>query len=128
MLKMYMIQMMKDKLSVELFLDKKRCRSGKIKAPNENVIKYALEAYYRGDIRNIHFVPISINYDRIMEGETFPLELSGDEKVKESFFRVINAVKFIRSSFGKVIINFSTPFTLTEFINSQDDIAFNNDP
>lgn len=34
-------------------------------------------------------VPITINYEKVLEGDTYPYELMGEEKVKESLRRLI---------------------------------------
>lgn len=39
--------------------------------------------------------PLTINYERVMEGETYPLELLGEDKVKESLMRVIKTSKIL---------------------------------
>lgn len=42
-----------------------------------------------GQKKDIKFIPITINYDTVYEGESFPLELLGESKVKESMARVL---------------------------------------
>ncbi len=41
------------------------------------------------DNKDIYFIPVTINYDRIVEGDQFPLDLLGETKQKESFFKVM---------------------------------------
>jgi glycerol-3-phosphate O-acyltransferase len=41
------------------------------------------------DNKDIEFIPVTINYDRIVEGDQFPLDLLGETKQKESFFKVV---------------------------------------
>jgi len=48
--------------------------------------------YFTGsriDKKDIEFIPVTINYDRIIEGDQFPLDLLGETKEKESFFKVV---------------------------------------
>jgi glycerol-3-phosphate O-acyltransferase len=42
--------------------------------------------------KDIEFVPVTINYDRIIEGDQFPLDLLGESKHKESFFKVVKVL------------------------------------
>ena len=42
--------------------------------------------------KDIEFVPVTINYDRIIEGDQFPLDLLGESKQKESFFKVVKVL------------------------------------
>ena len=39
--------------------------------------------------KDIKFIPIAINYDRVHEGESFPFELLGEKPQKETFFKLI---------------------------------------
>ena len=39
--------------------------------------------------KDIKFIPIGINYDRVHEGESFPFELLGEKPQKETFFKLI---------------------------------------
>ena len=51
-------------------------------------------------------MPISLSYDRVLEGETFPFELLDEKKIKETFSRMIrsstiyNGMKFGRRPRG----------------------------
>jgi glycerol-3-phosphate O-acyltransferase len=42
--------------------------------------------------KDIKFVPVTINYDRIIEGDQFPLDLLGESKNKESFYKVMKVL------------------------------------
>lgn len=51
--------------------------------------------YFNGssiENKDIEFVPVTINYDRIIEGDQFPLDLLGETKHKESFFKVVKVL------------------------------------
>ena len=50
--------------------------------------------------KEVNIVPISMSYESVLEGETFPLELLGEEKVKESLLRIMRAVNIINKSLG----------------------------
>lgn len=39
--------------------------------------------------KDLKFIPITINYDTVYEGETFPLELLGEFKVEESIPKLL---------------------------------------
>jgi glycerol-3-phosphate O-acyltransferase len=48
-------------------------------------------------------VPISINYERVLEAETYPTEMLGEEKLKESLIRVLNSF-MLKKNFGRIHI------------------------
>ena len=88
----YIKFLLEDKCNLEIFLNVSRSRSGKdFKANNEvfNIFVRTLLRNNLADGKNVYIVPISINYERVIEGETFPFELLGEEKVKESLPRLI---------------------------------------
>ncbi len=54
-------------------------------------------------------IPLTINYERVMEAENYPLELLGEEKLKESLIRILKAARFLNSNMGRVYIEFGQP-------------------
>ena len=58
---------------------------------------------------------MTINYDRVMEAETFPKELLGESKVKESLGRILNAVSVFFQDYGRVYIEFCKPISLKNY-------------
>jgi glycerone phosphate O-acyltransferase/fatty acyl-CoA reductase len=47
---------------------------------------------------------LTINYEKVLEGDTFPGELLGEEKVAESLGRVIKASLIMRNNYGRVYV------------------------
>ena len=66
--------------------------------------------------KDIEFVPVTINYDRIIEGDQFPLDLLGETKHKESFFKVAKVLLTNKKQLGKVIIRYGEPQSLQSYI------------
>jgi glycerol-3-phosphate O-acyltransferase len=52
-------------------------------------------------------VPLTINYEKVLEGDTFPGELLGEEKVEESLIRIIKAIPLLKVNFGRVYVEIS---------------------
>jgi len=57
------------------------------------------------------FIPVTINYTRTLEGETFPYELTGEEKVKESLSRIIGAIETFSMNLGTIYLDFCDPLS-----------------
>ncbi len=57
-------------------------------------------------------IPISFSYDRVLEADSFPYELIGETKIKESLSRVINTVKQWRVQYGRIFVKFADPISL----------------
>lgn len=62
------------------------------------------DTFFDREISEAHFIPITINYERVMEGETFPQQLLGEEKVKESVGRLMRASTVFTLNFGKIYV------------------------
>lgn len=68
---------------------------------NTKVFDSAVKGFFNGKANDIDIIPVTINYDRVLEGETFPFELVGEERVKESLSRFISTARYIGTPFGK---------------------------
>ena len=76
-----MFALLKNDCLLEVFLEKQRSRTGKINQPSdllfERLVKLHLETPV-GERKDVKFVPVTINYDKVHDGESFPLELLGE--------------------------------------------------
>ena len=110
----YIQQIIKDNNFLEFFLEGTRSRTGKILHPKFGMLSMCTDVYYDGTVPDISFVPVTINYDRVLEGETFPLELLGEHKVKESLSRIIKAVSILNLNFGNIYIGIGEPVSVKQ--------------
>jgi len=62
-----------------------RSKNGKIQRGRTVVLPFFVDAYLENPSSDIKFVPITMNYDRVHEGESFPLMLLGEQKSTNSF-------------------------------------------
>ena len=60
-------------------------------------------------------MPVTINYTRTLEGETFPIELTGADKVKESLSRIVKAVEIFSMNLGTIYLDFCEPIVFSEY-------------
>jgi glycerol-3-phosphate O-acyltransferase len=49
------------------------------------------EAVFDNKLQDAVIVPITINYEKVLEGDTYPYELMGEEKIRESLMRLMRA-------------------------------------
>jgi glycerone phosphate O-acyltransferase/fatty acyl-CoA reductase len=73
------------------------------------------KAYYRKKVEDLTFIPVTINYTRTLEGETFPIELTGQDKVKESLGRLVKAVEIFSMNLGSIYLDFCEPIVFSQF-------------
>lgn len=114
----YIQQLVKDNQFLEFFIEGTRSRSGKILTPKFGLLSMCTNTYFDGNVPDISFVPVTINYERVLEGETFPLELLGEQKVKESLSRMIKASKILNMSFGKIYIGIGEEVSIKKMCKS----------
>lgn len=71
-----------------------------------------MDAYREGVIEDAWIIPVSMNYDRLLEGN-FVREQLGQSKKKETFFMAISSfIKAIFSHYGIMKIDFNVPYRL----------------
>lgn len=108
---------------LEFFIEGTRSRTNKIISPKYGFLSFLTNCYFDREISDLTIVPITINYMRTLEGETFPLELVGADKVKETLGRIIKAAQILKMSFGSIYMDFCDPITVDEHLSlmkSQD--------
>lgn len=111
----YVQRLLRDNHSVEFFIEGTRSRTGKMLHPKTGLLSMCTDLYFQGDLPDVHIVPVTINYERVLEGETFPFELLGEEKTKESLGRILKGAKILRMNFGKIYVAIDTPISLKEY-------------
>ena len=112
----YVQMLLGDSHSIEFFVEGTRARSGKMLNPKFGLLNVLTNSYFQNSVENLHFVPITINYSRVLEGETFPLELLGESKVKESLSRILNATRYIKMNFGTIYVEFAKPINFKSYV------------
>ena len=107
----YIYALLKNNQLIELYLEEQRSRSGKVQASNEVLFDRIINMYFNttSTSKDINFVPVTINYDRVIEGDQFPLDLLGETRHQESFFKVLKVLLTSKKYLGKVIVRYGQP-------------------
>lgn len=77
--------------------------------PKFGILQIVNNTFFEKKIEEVTLVPVTINYTRTLEGESFPNELTGESKVKESLSRLVNAFSVLAMNFGTIFIDFYEP-------------------
>jgi len=112
--KQYVKSLINEGYTIEFFIEGTRSRTGKVVQPKMGMLKYLIEAIDEGYNKDLVFAPLTVNYDRILEENSYLKELKGKEKAKESTSGFIKSRKLIKRKYGSVYMGFNTPFTLSE--------------
>ena len=116
----YVSELLKDGNSMEFFVEGTRSRTGKMLSPKYGILGVLIDNYYdEEDIKDLHFVPVSINYERVFEAESFPRELMGKPKKKESLSRLLGSFEAFNQKFGFIEVDFLPPISFKEYQRSQ---------
>lgn len=118
----YVHTLMKQHCVLEVFLDEHRSRTGKINAPNEILFDQILKLHLKSnEHKDIKFVPVTINYDRVHDGESFPLELLGEQPQRDNLNKVIQHFIAINKPLGRVIIKYCEPISLNDYMKKHSE-------
>ncbi|CDW88677.1 male sterility protein [Stylonychia lemnae] len=119
LLEEFLSHILKDQQILGYHLERKRERSGKIIKPLPFIFEQIVDTYMRSpdDIQDIILQPVTINYDKIYEGESFPYELLGDEGNRESVFKILKSILWVSEKYGRAYIKYCKPISLKEKVN-----------
>src|SRR5690606_6418088 len=113
----YMHQILTRGHAIEYFVEGGRSRSGRLLRAKGGMLAMTVSSYVRAPRRPVVFVPVYFGYEKLIEGDSFISELSGEEKQKESLFGLIRSVKALRENFGKVYVNIGEPIRLEALLD-----------
>ena len=115
----YVMELIKEGTSVEFFLEGTRSRSGKLMMPKFGILGMVVEAWRRGARDDVQFVPLSIDYERIIEAGSYEKELKGADKKSEDIGGLLRTTKVLRSRYGRVQLQFGDPISLRQLAETK---------
>uniref|UniRef100_H2YW95 Uncharacterized protein n=1 Tax=Ciona savignyi TaxID=51511 RepID=H2YW95_CIOSA len=108
----YVTELLKEKQSLEIFIEGTRTRSGLPNLPKTGLLAVAVEAVEKLDVEDIIIIPTCMSYEKLMEGN-FDSELMGQSKVPESFlYSLLTIGKMLCGFYGHIRVNFGAPQSL----------------
>lgn len=112
---------------LQFFIEGTRSRSNKSIHPKLGILKCIVNVLLKNEVQDIIIVPISINYDRLLEDKLYSYELLGIPKPKETTLGLINSIKNMDDQYGNIYINFASPFSLQKYIKDLNANGKNNE-
>jgi glycerol-3-phosphate O-acyltransferase len=70
-----------DDCSINFFLEGNRSRNFKMQKPNTETLQVITSSVLENKIKDAWILPVTINYEKVLEGQTFPYELMGEDRV-----------------------------------------------
>ncbi|XP_052226003.1 glycerol-3-phosphate acyltransferase 1, mitochondrial-like [Dreissena polymorpha] len=103
---------------MEFFLEGGRSRTGKALQPKGGLLSVIMDSLNNGVVEDVYMVPISISYEKLLDGNFNP-EHMGMPKKKESFWGAVRSIwSVMRSHYGNVRVDFAQPFSLRECVQA----------
>jgi len=117
----YLKKLMLEGYWIEFFIEGGRSRTGKMLSPKFGVLKVIVDAIKSGAVPDVHFVPVYVGYEQVIEEKAFSRELGGGEKKKENFGALISATKVLWAKYGRLYVNFGEPISCREALTRFDE-------
>ncbi|MFC2161427.1 1-acyl-sn-glycerol-3-phosphate acyltransferase [Acidobacteriota bacterium] len=111
-------------------------RDGNLAEPRLGILDYMLREFDPETDRDIVFIPVGVNYDRVLEDRTLLQESDPKAKQKSKMQIISTTLQYITHSFGLrirgewhrfgyAIVNFGPPVSMKEY-SQQHQISFRN--
>ena len=111
-LRAYVKHLLRDRFPQEFYVEGGRSRTGKLLFPKTGLISMEVDAWLDGATDDVLFVPIAIDYERLIEARSYARELEGGEKKKESFRGLLGAVSVLFHRYERLYVQFEEPISL----------------
>jgi glycerol-3-phosphate O-acyltransferase len=109
-----------------VFLEGGLTRDGRLREPKQGFLDYMLRDYHREHDRDVVFVPVGINYDRVIEDLSLVRRLDPDASRRSAWFVIRTSVRFAFKTllmsrkkrwlrFGYASVNFGNPVSVLQF-------------
>ena len=126
----YIRQALRDRQPITFFMEGGRSRTGKLLNPKMGMLGMILNSWSSGLVEKIPMIPITIDYGKVFEGQSYLIEKSGAEKKKEGLFTLLSTPKFLKRKHGIVRIRVSQPVYFEEELEkeglSKETLTFRN--
>ena len=114
-----MYEILRTGISIEFFLEGTRTRTGKLLMPRYGLLNMVVDAWRRGAQEDLQFIPVSIDYEKIIEAGSYARELRGGEKKKEDMGALLRTTGVLRSRYGRLHLQFGEPLSMRAFAESR---------
>ncbi|EPQ29051.1 uncharacterized protein PFL1_03340 [Pseudozyma flocculosa PF-1] len=119
-IKEYIENILANGRNLECFIEGTRSRTGKLLPPKLGILKYVVEGLLAGRTDDVWVCPVSLQYDSVIESETYVSELLGKPKESESLLGLLSgSSSLLQLKMGRIDIRFDTPWSLQGFIEEQ---------
>ncbi|XP_069362951.1 glycerol-3-phosphate acyltransferase 1, mitochondrial isoform X2 [Maniola hyperantus] len=117
-LRAYILNSLAANNNLEFFIEGGRTRTGKPQLPKAGILSVIMDAYNDGTIDDALLVPVTLNYDRLVDGN-FVREQLGMPKQMETFWSALRGIwRTLNTNHGSIRVDFNQPISLKELVTS----------
>lgn len=111
-LRAYVKHLLRERFPQEFYVEGGRSRTGKLLFPKTGLVSMEVDAWIDGAAGDVTFVPVSIDYEKLIEASSYVKELSGAEKKKESLRGLLGAARVLFRRYERLYVQFEEPISL----------------
>ncbi|HEY6003825.1 MAG TPA: 1-acyl-sn-glycerol-3-phosphate acyltransferase [Anaeromyxobacter sp.] len=111
-LRAYVKHLLRDRFPQEFFVEGGRSRTGKLLFPKTGLVSMEVDAWLDGAADDVAFVPVAVDYEKLIEATSYAKELAGGEKEKESLRGLLGAARVLFRQYQRLYVQFGEPISL----------------
>jgi glycerol-3-phosphate O-acyltransferase len=111
-LRAYVKHLLRDRFPQAFYVEGGRSRTGKLLFPKTGLVSMEVDAWLDGAAEDVVFVPIAIDYEKLIEASSYARELAGGEKEKESLRGLLGAARVLFRRYERLYVQFEEPISL----------------
>ncbi|PYH83772.1 acyltransferase [Aspergillus uvarum CBS 121591] len=115
----YIDTLLQQGFNFECFIEGGRSRTGKLLSPKFGILSFILDSVLSGRVEDTIICPVSTQYDKVIETESYISELLGQPKRKENLADFLSSSSVLSLKLGRVDVRFHKPWSLKDFITQQ---------
>ncbi|KAI5299285.1 hypothetical protein KEM56_003362, partial [Ascosphaera pollenicola] len=119
MVQSYVDVILQNGYNFECFVEGGRSRTGKLLPPKFGILSFVIDSILSGRVNDAIIVPVSTQYDKVIETESYISELLGQPKKKENLMDFFSSRSVLSLNLGRVDARFHEPWSLREFLEGQ---------
>ncbi|KAF1985072.1 acyltransferase [Aulographum hederae CBS 113979] len=113
----YIDTLLQNGYNFECFVEGGRSRTGKLLSPKFGILNFLLDSLLSGRVEDAIICPVSTQYDKVIEVDSYVSELLGQPKPKENLMDFLSASSILNLKLGRVDVRFHEPWSLRGFID-----------
>ncbi|ODV89646.1 hypothetical protein CANCADRAFT_28722 [Tortispora caseinolytica NRRL Y-17796] len=106
-------------MNFDCFIEGGRSRTGKVLPPKYGILTFVLDSIFSGRVNDCYVIPVSCQYDKVIETESYISELLGKEKKKETLLDTLKNFDVMSLKLGRVDVRFHEAWSLRDYLTTK---------